>query len=155
MPTDPTSNRLMVEAHYYDPWDFCGLTEDADWATAKYFWGADFAGNPRTSNWGQEDWVDTEFAKMKTKFVDNNIPVVIGEYGAILRTSLTGTTYTNHVIARNNFLHYVTRKALENGMIPVYWDNGALGNNGSGLFNRTNNTVAYPDAVQAIVSALD
>lgn len=150
MPTDPASNRLMAEIHFYDPYDFT-----LDQTSTKYYWGADFAGLGNTSTWGQEAWVDGEFAKMKTKFVDNNIPVVMGEYGAILRSSLTGQTLTNHLASRNHYLNYVTKKALENGIIPVYWDNGPMGNNSLGLFNRSTGAVTDTDAVQAIVSALD
>jgi endoglucanase len=35
--TDSTDNRVMVEVHYYDPWDFCGLEADASWATMKNY----------------------------------------------------------------------------------------------------------------------
>lgn len=42
VPSDSVANRLLVEVHYYDPWDFCGLETDASWATAKSFWGTDF-----------------------------------------------------------------------------------------------------------------
>jgi endoglucanase len=150
MPSDATSNRLMAEIHFYDPYDF---TLDA--TSTKYLWGAAFAGNPNTPTWGQEDLVDQQFAKMKTKFIDHNIPVVLGEYAATLRTSLTGTAYTNHLISRNNYLHYVTKAAIDNGFVPVYWDNGATGNNSSGLFNRATGQQVYSDAINAIISAAD
>lgn len=150
MPTDATTNRMMAEVHFYDPYDF---TLDA--TSTKYYWGADFAGLGNTSTWGQEDWVDSEFAIMKAKFVDNNIPVILGEYGPMLRSALTGQTLTNHIASRNHYLNYVTKKALESGMVPVYWDNGPMGNNSSGLFNRSTGAVADASAVEAIVSALD
>ncbi len=148
MPTDPTNDRLMAEVHYYDPYDFT-----LDITSNKYYWGAEFAGLGNTSTWGQEDRADSEFAKMKTKFVDNNIPVILGEYAATLRATLTGQTYLNHIASRNNYLHYVTKAALENGLVPVYWDNGGTGNNASGLFNRTTATPFHADAIEAIISA--
>jgi endoglucanase len=150
MPTDPTSNRIMAEVHYYDPFDFA-----LDANSTKYYWGAAFAGLGNTSTWGQEAWVDTEFAKVKTKFVNNNIPVILGEYGAMLRLALTGVTLQNHIASRNHYLNYVTKKAIENGIVPVYWDNGPMGNNSSGLFNRNTGAVVDAEAVNAIVSALD
>jgi endoglucanase len=150
MPSDPTANRMMAEVHFYDPFDF---TLDA--TSTKYYWGADFAGLGNTSTWGQEAWVDSEFAIVKTKFVDNNIPVILGEYGPMFRAALSGQTLTNHIASRNHYLNYVTRKALENGIVPVYWDNGPMGNNSSGLFNRSTGAVADAVAVQAITSALD
>ena len=154
MPTDDTGNRLMAEVHYYDPWDFCGLTEDASWATVKYFWGAAYAGNPKTSDWGQEAWVNEAFGKMKTKFVDNGIPVILGEYGALLRSSLT-TELADHISARNYYLNYVTKAAKDNGLVPFYWDNGHTGNLGFGLFNRATGQPVHSDAINAIISAFD
>jgi endoglucanase len=154
MPTDNISNRLMVEVHYYDPWDFCGLEQDESWATVKYFWGAPYAGNPRTSDWGQEAWVDEAFGKMKTKFVDNGIPVIVGEYGATLRSNLT-TELADHIASRNYYLEYVTKAASDNGMVPIYWDNGNTGNLGSGLFNRATGEKVHNDAITAIVTAFD
>lgn len=150
MPSDPTSNRIMAEVHFYDPFDF---TLDA--TSTKYYWGAEFAGLGNTSTWGQEAWVDSEFAIVKTKFVDNNIPVILGEYGPMFRAALSGQTLTNHIASRNHYLNYVTKKALENGIVPVYWDNGPMGNNSSGLFNRSTGAVSDAAAVQAITSALD
>ncbi len=41
LPTDPTPDRLAVEVHYYDPWQFCGLGQDESWGNMAYFWGQD------------------------------------------------------------------------------------------------------------------
>jgi endoglucanase len=38
-------------------------------------------------------------------------------------------------------------------MVPFYWDNGNTGNRGFGLFNRSDGSIAYPDAINAIISA--
>lgn len=151
MPTDAagTTNRLITELHFYDPYDF---TLDA--ASDNYLWGAQFAGNEHTSDWGQEEWVDDTFALVKEKFVDNGIPVILGEYGATYRASLPNGL-ADHVIARNYYLKYVTKAAKDHGIVPVYWDSGHTGNNGSGLFNRANGEQVHADAIAAIVSALD
>ena len=41
LPNDPTPNRLMVEVHYYTPWQFCLLEKDGEpvWEKITYFWG--------------------------------------------------------------------------------------------------------------------
>ncbi len=143
MPTDTVEDRLMVEIHYYSPWDFCGATEDY-----KTQWGE---GYTDVSTWGQEDYLISEFEKMKTKYVDNNIPVVMGEYGALLRTSLQGVAYTNHVESRNYFLKTVTATAKEDGIIPFIWDNGTTGDNGFGLFDRDTGEQVHSDAISAII----
>jgi endoglucanase len=145
MPDDNTSKRLMAEVHYYDPWDFCGDESDNT-----YLWGNDFSG-AGVATWGNEDWADAQFAKMKTNFIDKGIPVILGEYGAILRTSLPAAVFENHVQARNYYLNYITKKAIENGLVPVYWDNGNTGNHGFGLFNRSTGEQVHTDAIQAII----
>lgn len=85
--------RLMAEVHFYTPWNFAGLTRDESWGNQFYYWSrdnhatADTAHNP---TWGEEETVDALFAAMKRKFVDRGIPVILGEYGAIRRSDLTG-----------------------------------------------------------------
>lgn len=146
MPTDPTANRIMAEVHFYDPYEFC-LRED----NSVFLWGKDFAGMDGMATWGQEDWVDTQFGRMKANFADKGIPVVLGEYSPTLRMSLNATDYANHVKARNYYLNYVTRAAVQNGMIPVYWDNGPTGDMASGLFNRLTGEQVHTEAIKAII----
>ncbi|WP_073135484.1 cellulase family glycosylhydrolase [Chryseolinea serpens] len=148
MPTDAagTSNRLMAEVHFYDPYDFA-----LDASSSKYLWGADYAGNANTSTWGQEAWVDEAFGIVKTKFVNNGIPVILGEYAAILRSGLPNGL-ADHIKARNHYLNYVTKTAKANGMVPFYWDAGGTGDNSTGLFDRSTGQIAHSDAVDAIVS---
>lgn len=144
MPEDAATKRLMAEVHFYDPWDFAG-----DPASNKYLWGKDFKGSANAPNWGQEEWVDQQFGAMKTNFVSKGIPVILGEYGALLRTS--AANQQDHIKARNYYLSYVTKAAKSNGMVPFYWDNGATGNNGFGLFNRSTGQVVHQDAVNALI----
>ena len=87
---------------------------------------------------------------MKTKFIDKNIPVILGEYGATRRSNLTGEALTKHIESRNYYLKTVTATAVANGIVPFIWDNGATGNNGMAIFNRNNGNVVYPDMLQAI-----
>jgi endoglucanase len=145
MPDDNAKNRLMAEVHYYDPWDFCG-----DESSSIYLWGKNYSGK-NVSTWGQEAYANEQFVKMKTNFVDKGIPVILGEYGAIIRTKLPSNSLAEHIQARNYYLNYITKTARENGCIPFYWDNGNTGNNGFGLFGRATGAQVYPDAIQAIV----
>ncbi|MCD8032536.1 MAG: cellulase family glycosylhydrolase [Bacteroides sp.] len=141
MPDDPMTDRLMAEVHYYDPYEFC-----LDESSNKYLWGSQRYSGTNLVTWGNEDWADEAFGMMKTHFTDKGIPVVIGEYGAILRTSPSEA-----VEARNYYLNYVTRAMLRNGCVPVYWDNGGTGNYGFGLFNRDTYEEVHPDAIKAIM----
>lgn len=147
MPTDVRTGRLMSEVHFYDPWEFA-LDRESD----KYLWGAEFAGSPHVATWGQEDWVDSQFSEMKSHFVDQGIPVILGEYSPVYRADLINqAALINHKKARANYLKYVTRSAITNGLIPFYWDNGHTGDGGSGLFNRSNGQVVHQDALEAIM----
>jgi len=85
---------------------------------------------------------------MKAAFIDKGVPVLLGEYGAMLRTEydVAGTyrTYWDKVI---------TKSAFQHGLVPVYWDNGYPDNHQMGLFNRASGAQAYPDVIAAIVGA--
>jgi len=145
MPTDEVEDRLMLEVHYYDPWDFCGETTEANIITQ---WGEGYSD---VSSWGQEDYLNEQFSSMKTKFADNSIPIILGEYGAMLRSSLTGEALETHIQSRNNYLKTVTATAKQNGMVPFIWDNGGTGNNSFGLFDRSTGAEVHADAIDAII----
>jgi endoglucanase len=149
MPTDPTADRMFMEVHFYDPYDFA-LQESGSFKTQ---WGKHFLGG-NVSNWGQEAWVDEAFGKMKRKFYDKGIPIILGEYGAVLRSNLT-SGLQEHIQARNYYLEYVTRAAIANGMTPFYWDNGHTGNNGFGLFNRHTGAIVHQDALDALMKGAE
>lgn len=149
--TDPTPNRMMVEVHYYDPYDFC-LKSDSD---NKFLWGKDHKGSANVDNWGQEDHVLTVFGKMKTNFIDKGYPVILGEYCATRRSSLTGNDLTRHLAARAYYHEYVTTQAKNHGLVPFYWDNGGTGNHASGIFNRAALQVADQATVDALVRGRD
>ena len=148
LPTDPTPDRMMVEVHYYSPYQFCLMGEDAWWGKMFYYWGNNYHSTTdplRNSNWGEEDYVIAEFQKMKTKFVDKGIPVVLGEYGAMQRLSLTGDALSLHLASRAYYVKYVTQQLKAHGMLPFYWDTGSL-------LSRTNNTVSDKQTLDSLIS---
>lgn len=155
LPTDEIANHTMVEVHFYTPWNFCGLTEDASWGKMFYYWGKNYhstTDTDRNPTWGEEDEVDACFLKMKNQFIDKGIPVLLGEYSPTRRTTLTGDDLTLHLASRAYYLKYVTKQARANGILPFYWDNGGLGNDACGLFNRRTNTVGDQQALDAVIA---
>jgi endoglucanase len=148
IPTDIATSRLMVEVHYYDPWDFCGDTS----GNSISLWGTNYAQYGPISTWGQESYVQSQFQSLKTNFVDKGYPVILGEYGAIRRSSLSGTTLTNHLASRAYYYQYVTEQAKKNGIVPFYWDNGNTGNNGFGLFNRNDGSTFDSQALTSLIT---
>lgn len=148
MPNDQANQRLMTEVHFYDPWDFAG-----DENSNVYLWGKAYNGNAHVSTWGQEDWADSSFKKMKESFGDKGIPVILGEYGAILRSNV-GSDQALHLKARNAYLTYITKIAHANSIVPFYWDNGNTGNSGFGLFNRSTYQIVQTEALAALMEGI-
>jgi len=155
--TDNTANRLMVEVHYYDPWQFCGLESDATWGKYFVLWGADFHQyatgelTGRAATFGEEDYVKAQFAKMKTNFVDKGYPVILGEFSPTRRMSLTGDALTHHLDSRAYYVKYVTEQAKNYGIVPFYWDNGGTGDKGCGIFNRSTTVAEDTKALNGLV----
>lgn len=157
LPTDKVANRMMVEVHYYTPWNFCGMEKDETWGKMFYYWGANYhstTDTARNATLGEEVDLDKLFKSMKTQFVDKGIPVVLGEFGAIRRTTLTADNLTLHLASRAYYLKCVVKQAKVNGLIPFYWDEGSMNNNGFGIFNRTNNSVFDTQALTALQDGL-
>ena len=157
LPTDTAASRMMVEVHYYTPYQFCLMDKDADWGKMFYYWGTGFhstTDTERNANWGEEADLDKFFKSMKTQFVDKGIPVLLGEFAANRRTSLTGDALTLHLASRAYYLKTVVKTARVNGLLPFYWDTGNLGNNGSAIFDRSNNTVFDTQALTALKEGL-
>ncbi|NLP56897.1 cellulase family glycosylhydrolase [Lutibacter sp. B1] len=143
IPEDTVENRLMAEAHYYDPYNFT-LNEGSD---TIWQWGSNATDSNAVETWANEDYADAQFEKMKTTFVDQNIGVILGEYGVIARTNIDG-----HEAFRENYLKYITQSAINHKMAPFYWDNGVTDNHGMGLFNRSTAEQAYPNLINAIIN---
>ena len=150
LPTDQIANRMMVEVHYYTPYQYCLMTEDASWGNMFYFWGNGYHSSTlpsRNATWGEEADLNNLFGMMQSKFVNNGVPVIIGEFLAIKRTNLSGSDLALHLASREYFHQYVTNAAISRGMIPIYWDTGDAG---SGLFNRNNASVMDQTTIDAL-----
>ncbi len=144
LPSDPAPNRLMMEVHYYDPYNFTINSDSKIWQ-----WGAIATQAAATETWANEPHVDAQFQKMTARFIDQGVPVLLGEYSASLRTE-----YDPAGTYRRYWNQVVTQSAVRHGLVPVYWDNGSAANHGSGLFDRATGAQVFPDLVQAIVGAV-
>ena len=147
LPTDIVKDKLMAEVHYYTPWNFTGMTKDESWGNQFFYWGKDFHSTTDTAHnptWGEEDTVYSLFKSMKTQFVDKGIPVIVGEFGAIKRSNLTGNDLKLHLDSRAHYFNYVVKQAIANGLLPFYWDIGEL-------LNRNTNTVSDQQDLDALI----
>jgi endoglucanase len=151
LPSDPATNRLMVEVHNYTPSQFCFLNEDVSWGKMVYYWGK---GNhstiepDRNPTYGEEDAHIADFNKIKTKFVDKGIPVIMGEYGAYRRDNSPNVPkdLTLHNTSVDYWITFVTKEALARGIKPFWWDTG-------GALDRRNNTVKDQRTIDALIAA--
>lgn len=126
MPADPIGKGcLMVEVHYYEPWDFCGQEEGGKW-----FWGQGqhMEGDPKTCEWGEESWSESQFLSMKKKFFEQGYPVILGEYGANWRE--VSRHQEMHDASVKAWFKDVTQKAISNGCVPMLWDINVVSQNG-------------------------
>jgi len=102
----PKDDRVMVSVHYYTPSTFTLLEEDADWGKAAPTWGTD----------DEVNYLINDFNKLKTRFVDKGIPVIIGEYGTTAKNKDTESIH--------KYLMTCAEYALNLDMCPVVWDAG-------------------------------
>lgn len=142
-PADSAANRLFLEVHFYDPFNFALNDKSTIWQ-----WGAIATDPAVTETWANEAYVDAQFQMMKSRFVDAGIPVLLGEYGAILRSE-----YDPAGTYRTYWAKYVTKSAYQHGMVPAWWDPGYGFNHASGLFDRSTGAQYFPDLVKAIVDS--
>ena len=134
--------RIMISVHYYAPWEFCGTESQA--VTQ---WGSKATDSTKKASWGDESYMASQFKKLKDKFVSQGYPVVIGEFGAINKSSID----SQNTVCRADFYQKVCYYAKQNGLVPVAWDNGYNGVYGFCLIDRSTNTVAHPEVVNAVM----
>lgn len=157
LPTDKVTGRLMAEIHFYDPFNFALMTKDENWGNQAYYWGAPNHSTTDTKHnptWGEEDYVDAQFASLKTAFVDKGIPVVLGEFAAQRRTNLTGADLALHLQSRNYYHTYVVKKAVANGVVPFFWDIGAPDDQSGSIFDRRTTQVRGQQTLDALMAGL-
>jgi endoglucanase len=106
LPKDTVPGRLFISVHYYTPYQFCGLSEDASWGKMMPTWGSADDVNE----------LDRLFDTMKGFCTDNDIPAFIGEFGVTTKNKEPGS--------RVRWMSAVFHAALSRKMVPVLWDTG-------------------------------
>ena len=128
LPEDP-SKHLMVGVHCYDPYNFT-LHPYADDGSPLYSpqWG-----HSKDGEGAEELHIITQFAKLRSKYIDNNIPCYLGEYGCVWKNSDYENAY------RAYYLEFVCRTAHMAGLPMLVWDNNAKnsGNEANGFIDHT------------------
>ncbi len=146
------AGRLMVEVHYYDPGPFCG-TFDASGDKAFYYWGAANHSTDHNATYGEEAYMQSQFALLKSTYTALGYPVIIGEYAALQRT-ISGDQ-DKHNASVKYFYQCVNEYATNNGIVAFAWDtndvNGLNQEGGSStIIDRANCAVVGSNAMQGI-----
>ncbi len=149
MPTDLDSQTgyMMLEAHYYDPWDFTGGSNGYFWGTANHV-----SGSSNNCSWGEGDYCKNTMAKLKTAFVSKGYPVILGEYGANWRK--LSSNQSKHDASIKAWFKDVTLQSINNGVVPMVWDINSPSQNGTSgtmtIVNRANLSVFCTYALEGI-----
>ncbi|WP_195654424.1 cellulase family glycosylhydrolase [Bacteroides sp. 1001136B_160425_E2] len=146
MPLDIVQNRIFLECHYYDPYDFTIMPNEENF---KSQWGSAFAGG-NVSSTGQEGDIEATLSSLNV-FINDNVPVIIGEYGPTLRDQLTGEALENHLKSRNDYIEYVVKTCVKNKLVPLYWDAGYT----EKLFDRTTGQPHNAASIASIMEGLN
>jgi endoglucanase len=150
LPADAVKDRMMVEVHFYTPYQLCLMNGDANWGKMFYYWGAGHHSTlepGRNATWGEEADIINFFGMMKTKFADKGIPVILGEYGAYRRNGNANGPLdkATHNDAIDHWITFVTKQALAHGLKPFWWDTG-------GALDRRNNTIRDKRTIDALIA---
>lgn len=139
MPNDNIADRLAVEVHYYDPYQFNMMTEDATWGKMHYYWGANnlVSGSDRNSTHSEND-VRTQMQKVKAAFVDKGIPGILGEYAVCaVRYNYSDIDRDKWCASVRDWNIAVTREAKNAGLAPFFWEISEDINRLNGTIRRT------------------
>jgi len=152
LPTDPTPNKQIVSVHWYYPESFSLYGSTFAWGTdADKDLIVNGSNNPNTGNVG--------FSHYKTKYIDNGIPLIIGECGATYQAN-RGADLAEAAANRIAYLSYLCEQAKANGLVPIIWDSGrnqtTRNNENFALFDRYDGAPLEEsaDAITAMINAV-
>ena len=105
LPKDTVAGKLFISVHYYTPWQFVGLNEDASWGKMIPTWGSD----------ADVKQLNELFDRMSDFCVRNDIPAFIGEFSVCSnKEPASSIRWTSSVY----------NAALKRKMVPMLWDTG-------------------------------
>ena len=127
MPDDP-AGRLAVSMHYYNPSTLTIIDKDVSWGKAKTTWGS------------KEDLAELDRCMnlIKTTFIDNGIPVIMGEYGCF-GSNKTRDTNERYMIDVSSAMYAI-------GACPILWDTPG------GEYDRTAARFTRPDFIARLIA---
>lgn len=128
------AKNLIISVHSYAPYDFCLSDKQTDW-------------DPNNSS--DTGAIDQMYENLKDLFLDQGIPVVLGE---------TSATSKNNTEARERWAKYMGMRTAEYGVPMVIWDNGSNSNQGGeshAYIDRRTCEWNYPTVIQAAFAGME
>lgn len=125
-------DKLIVSLHAYTPYNFA--------------LGLDLNNREFDENGSGGNEVKWLMQSIKTRFIDNGIPVILGEFGAISK---------GNTDIRTNWAKFYVSEAKNIGVPCLWFDNGAFTGDGEtlGLIDRTTYTWKFKEIADALISA--
>lgn len=102
--TEINDPNIIATVHYYGYWPF----------------SVNIAGETEFKGTSVTD-IDGLVSRLKTTFIDNGIPVIIGEWGLLGFDTALDTVEHGEIL---KFFEYFCNAVRENGLTTMWWDNG-------------------------------
>lgn len=144
LPNDKVFNKLMVSVHCYDPFDYTLSAKKSEWGHT--------ADDSKKVPGDNEADLKTVFEKLYVNYVSKGIPVYLGEFGCVNRSSAREQAFQQY------YLKFYAKLSKTYGVPCLLWDNGAKGhgeecsafiNHGTGEYS----SAEAKAAVQALISS--
>lgn len=129
LPTDAADNKIIVSVHAYTPYDFA----------------LNLNGGGTFGTQAQKIDIVSFMNSLYNQYIMNGIPVVIGEYGAMVKG--------NNLQDRVDWAAFYVATASARNMPCLYWDNNVFSGNGErfGLLDRKTLSFPHQSMVDAII----
>lgn len=136
LPTDTLDNRLIVSVHAYTPYAFALQPPDESGSISTF--------DPTRQRDRAE--IDRLMQSLYGRFIQNGIPVVIGEYGV--------RDKDGNLRDRADYIAYYVAAAGARGIPCFVWDNHSFTGSGEkfGLLDRKTNTFVFPEIIESMMT---
>ena len=131
LPEDVKDGHLIVQVHSYRPNEFITARTVGDRSRLEFYES-------------EKPEIDEMFERVQRHILDKGWPCILGEYGAFAKKDANGN---RNELGRAEHAYYYTTRALQRGIIPMYWYNP------SSYRDRDEGRWTYPVTAQGLMDA--
>ncbi len=131
IPKDKVEERMSVEFHCYDPYEYAG-------GGSYYYWGDKYKALGKRVPSSNEKTMTDLFDRIRNTWGKKGLGIILGEYGVTCH--YTNDDKTTQLENEQYFIKCMVSAARERGFAAFVWDNNVFGNGTEkfGIFNRRN-----------------